>query len=187
MAKARKQRLKVYRTPIGFHDAYVAAPSQKAALEAWGAGTNLFAQGAAEVVTDPALTKVPLEHPGKVVKVLRGDKAEQLAALDRAERGRPAANENAPAKQRRKAKIELPKPRGPKPSRSRLTKAEEALDALEKRQEKETQWIEKQQEALRRRREELDRRQSDELRQRRENIEREREKYQRLLRLWENG
>lgn len=32
----RKQKLKVYRTPIGFHDAYVAAPSQKAALKAWG-------------------------------------------------------------------------------------------------------------------------------------------------------
>ena len=29
-------KLKVYRTPIGFHDAYVAAPSQKAALDAWG-------------------------------------------------------------------------------------------------------------------------------------------------------
>ena len=26
--------LKVYRTPIGFHDAYVAAPSKKAALRA---------------------------------------------------------------------------------------------------------------------------------------------------------
>ena len=27
----RATKLKVYRTPIGFHDAYVAAPSQKAA------------------------------------------------------------------------------------------------------------------------------------------------------------
>ena len=33
---ARKQKLNVYRTPIGFHDAYVAAPSQHAALLAWG-------------------------------------------------------------------------------------------------------------------------------------------------------
>lgn len=41
MAKAKRNRkLKVYRTPIGFHDAYVAAPSQKAALEAWGVETN---------------------------------------------------------------------------------------------------------------------------------------------------
>ena len=60
MAKAskkveRKSKLKVFRTPIGFHDAYVAAPSQKAALEAWGAEGNLFAQGIAEQVIDPEL------------------------------------------------------------------------------------------------------------------------------------
>ena len=28
------RKLKVFRTPTGFHDAYVAAPSRKAALEA---------------------------------------------------------------------------------------------------------------------------------------------------------
>ena len=83
MPKAkRKTKLKVFSTPIGFHDALVAAPSQKAALEAWGAGTNLFSQGSAHVVTDPKLTKVPLENPGQVVKVPRGSAAEQLAALD---------------------------------------------------------------------------------------------------------
>jgi len=69
---ARIQKLKVYRTPIGFHDAYVAAPSQKAALEAWGSDANLFAHGLAEVVTDEALTREPLEHPGKIIKRLRG-------------------------------------------------------------------------------------------------------------------
>jgi len=82
MPKAkRNQRLKVYSTPIGFHDALVAAPSQKAALEAWGAGTNLFSQGSAHVVTDPKLTKEPLEHPGQVVKVPRGTRKEHLSAL----------------------------------------------------------------------------------------------------------
>ncbi len=63
----RKQKLKVFRTPIGFHDAYVAAPSQKAALEAWGADGNLFAQGIAEQVTDPELMEEPLASPGKVL------------------------------------------------------------------------------------------------------------------------
>src|SRR3546814_12633677 len=66
---------------IGFHDAYVAAPSQKAALEAWGADANLFARGVAEVVTDPALTAEPLAHPGTVIKRPRGSMAEHLAAL----------------------------------------------------------------------------------------------------------
>ena len=38
-------KLKVFRTPIGFHDAYVAAPSRAAALRAWGADTDLFSTG----------------------------------------------------------------------------------------------------------------------------------------------
>ena len=79
MAKAGK--LKVFRTPIGFHDAYVAAPSQKAALEAWGSDHNLFARGEAELVDDPALTAEPLARPGEVIKRLRGTAEEQLAAL----------------------------------------------------------------------------------------------------------
>ena len=84
MAKSkRKQRLKVYRTPIGFHDAYVAAPSQKAALEAWGSDTNLFARGSAEEVTEPELMAAPLDNPGQVIKVLRGTEAEQIAALEK--------------------------------------------------------------------------------------------------------
>ena len=82
MPKAkRNQKLKVYSTPIGFHDALVAAPSQKAALEAWGAGTNLFSQGAAHVVTDTKFVKEPLEKPGQVIKVPRGNRREHLSAL----------------------------------------------------------------------------------------------------------
>ncbi|MDB5673064.1 MAG: hypothetical protein JWM65_46, partial [Sphingomonas bacterium] len=75
------RQLKVYRTPIGFHDAYVAAPSQKAALEAWGSDANLFARGMAEIVTDPALTSEPLASPGKVVRRLRGSADDHFAAL----------------------------------------------------------------------------------------------------------
>src|SRR5919106_3372766 len=79
--KARKQKLKVFRTPIGFHDAYVAAPSQRAALEAWGAEANIFAQGIAEQVTDPKLMEEPLARPGEVIKRLRGSAEEHVAAL----------------------------------------------------------------------------------------------------------
>lgn len=71
----------MFRTPSGFHDAYVAAPSQKAALEAWGSATNLFAAGAAELVTDSKLTKEPLARPGEVIRKLRGSADEQLRAL----------------------------------------------------------------------------------------------------------
>ncbi|QNM82687.1 hypothetical protein H8M03_11925 [Sphingomonas sabuli] len=82
MAKAtRKVRLKVFRTAIGFHDAFVAVPSRKAALEAWGAGTDLFSLGAAEEVTDAKLMKAPLQTPGEVVKVPRATEKEHLSAL----------------------------------------------------------------------------------------------------------
>ena len=74
----RKQKLKVYRTPIGFHDAYVAAPSQKSALEAWGSDADLFSRGIAEVVTDEELAREPLAKPGVIIKRLRGSVDEQL-------------------------------------------------------------------------------------------------------------
>jgi hypothetical protein len=77
----RARKLKVFRTPIGFHDAYVAAPSQKAALEAWGADSNIFAQGIAEQVTDPKLMEEPLSLPGEVIRRVRGSHEEHLAAL----------------------------------------------------------------------------------------------------------
>ena len=112
----RKQKLKVYRTPIGFHDAYVAAPSQKAALAAWGSDHDLFARGIAELVDDPELTREPLAKPGEVIRRSRGTAAEQIAALpaDRPKRAREAAVEPSPPPPPPK-----PKPK-PKPDRAPL-------------------------------------------------------------------
>ncbi len=111
---ARAPKLKVYRTPAGFYDAYVAAPSQKAALEAWGSDHDLFARGIAELVTDAALAAEPLADPGVVVRRSRGTTAEQIAAL-------PATP--PPAKPAHKA---VSKPE-PKPSSSDVAAAERAL------------------------------------------------------------
>lgn len=158
MAKSRRQKLKVYRTPIGFHDAYVAAPSQKAALEAWGTNANLFAQGAAELVVDEALSAVPLQRPGEVVKVLRGSRAEQVAALGKAAMNRAKTKDRS----RSKAGIKTPRlARGarPKPSRAKLAKAEEAVAALRSKQARELEQIARQEQALARKRRELERRQ----------------------------
>lgn len=118
----RKPRLKVYRTAIGFHDAYVAAPSQKAALAAWGATTDLFAIGGAEVVTDPALTAEPLASPGTVVKRTRGSLSEHLRAAKRATTTRARSGRARPAKPARPPK--------PRPSRDALAHAEAVLAAL---------------------------------------------------------
>ena len=127
---ARVQKLKVYRTVAGFYDAYVAAPSQKAALTAWGSDRDLFARGIAEQVTDPALMVEPLASPGTVVKHSRGTTAEQIAALP--EQRAPAAPRDADADADPKpaAKPQAkPKPK-PRPKRDELDAAEDALTSL---------------------------------------------------------
>ncbi|WP_404479149.1 hypothetical protein [Novosphingobium sp. BL-52-GroH] len=117
-----KRPLKVFRTSIGFHDAYVATTSRKATLEAWGAGSDLFASGAAEPVNDASLVKAPLAQPGVVIRVARGSTAQHLAAAGRAHKLAPAPGK-APAPPVRLAK------RAPKPSRARLDTAEAACNA----------------------------------------------------------
>lgn len=117
-------KLKVFRTAIGFHDAYVAVPTKKAALAAWGASKNLFARGDAEEVTDAALMKAPLAHPGEVIKVVRGTEAEHLAALP-PDAPRPRKKKEKPAATRPKT----PRRPRPRPSRADLDAAEDALDA----------------------------------------------------------
>jgi hypothetical protein len=47
------RKLKTFQTSLGFYDLAIAAPSMKAALEAWGAGSNLFHQGIARETDDP--------------------------------------------------------------------------------------------------------------------------------------
>src|ERR1700727_3085772 len=64
MAKA----LRSYLTSIGFFDLAVTAPSMKAALTAWGAGSNLFHQGMAREADDPAIIQATLKKPGVVLK-----------------------------------------------------------------------------------------------------------------------
>ena len=114
---AAAPKLKVFRTPIGFHDAYVAAPSQKAAIAAWGSGADVFARGEAELVTDPALTAAPLASPGTVVKRLRATAAEQIAALPPDDAAAPRHAKPAAPKGTNKPAVK-PKPR---PSRSSST------------------------------------------------------------------
>lgn len=151
---ARASKLKVFRTPIGFHDAYVAAPTQKGAIEAWGAGKDLFTRGLAEVVTDPALTAEPLGSPGKVIKRLRGSAAEQLAAL-----GPDTPNREG----KRLPNTDRPSSRPPKPSRATLDTAEQALANAKLRQAAELKALAEREAALKRERRALVRTQAEEL------------------------
>jgi hypothetical protein len=62
------RKLKTYQTSLGFFDLAVAAPSMKAALEAWGADSNLFHQGAAKESEDPDVLAATMAAPGVVLK-----------------------------------------------------------------------------------------------------------------------
>jgi len=62
------RKLKTYQTSLGFFDLAVAAPSMKAALEAWGADSNLFHQGAAKQSEDPDIIAATMATPGVVLK-----------------------------------------------------------------------------------------------------------------------
>jgi hypothetical protein len=62
------RKLKTYQTSLGFLEQAIAAPSMKAALEAWGADSNLFHQGAAKESTDPDVVAATMAKPGVVLK-----------------------------------------------------------------------------------------------------------------------
>jgi hypothetical protein len=62
------RKLKTYQTSLGFFDLAIAAPSMKAALEAWGADSNLFHQGAAKESDDPDVVAATVAKPGVVLR-----------------------------------------------------------------------------------------------------------------------
>ncbi|WP_426420931.1 cell envelope biogenesis protein TolA [Bradyrhizobium genosp. A] len=64
------RKLKTYQTSLGFFDQAIAAPSMKAALEAWGADH----QGAAKQSDDPDVIAATMAKPGVVLKRPVGSK-----------------------------------------------------------------------------------------------------------------
>jgi hypothetical protein len=62
------RKLRTFQTSLGFFDQAIAAPSMKAALEAWGADSNLFHQGAASETDDPKIVAATMAKPGVVLK-----------------------------------------------------------------------------------------------------------------------
>lgn len=109
MLMARK--LKLFRTSAGFHDAYVAASSRKAALAAWGAHSDLFARGVAEEVDDAETLLEAAKEPGKVLKRARGTPEEHLATVTArqksAEKGHACPAKRKNSAQKRPARKEL--------------------------------------------------------------------------------
>src|SRR5215475_728339 len=62
------RKLKTFQTSLGFYDLAIAAPSMKAALETWGAGSNLFNQGVAKEADDPDEVDVTMAKPGVILR-----------------------------------------------------------------------------------------------------------------------
>jgi hypothetical protein len=62
------RKLKTFQTSVGFYDLAIAAPSMKAPLEAWGAGSNLFHQGIAKETDDPDVVVATMSKPGMVLE-----------------------------------------------------------------------------------------------------------------------
>lgn len=172
----KTRKLKVFRTPIGFHDAYVAAPSQKAALEAWGTDHNLFARGEAELVEDPALIAEPLAHPGQVIKRLRGTADQQIAALP-ADKPRKSARADEPARERALKIV-------PHPDRGSLDRAEEEITQAERRHGALLDALAREEEKLRKRRRAAEEARDGELERLRGRADRLRETYERRLAAW---
>src|SRR5437762_14304764 len=94
------RKLKTFQTSLGFYDLAIAAPSMKAALEAWGAGSNLFHQGVAKETDDPDVVAATMSKPGVVLKRAAGSSGRfaehsDLPAADEADgdrkRSRPKA------------------------------------------------------------------------------------------------
>jgi colicin import membrane protein len=62
------RKLKTYQTSVGFFDLAIAAPSMKAAAEAWGSHTDVFRRGFAKETQDPAIVAATMARPGVVLK-----------------------------------------------------------------------------------------------------------------------
>ena len=62
------RKLKTFTTSAGFFDLAVAAPSMKAALEAWGSRNNLFHQGFAKATDDRDIVAATMAKPGVVLR-----------------------------------------------------------------------------------------------------------------------
>lgn len=119
------RKLKVYQTSVGFYDLAIAAPSRKAALEAWGAASNLFHQGFAKEVADKATIDAAIDKPGVV---LRRPVGSDKPFSESVELPGDLAPEEPPA--RKKAQ------RAPKPKASKDVAARRAAAAYEKQKQK---------------------------------------------------
>jgi hypothetical protein len=153
------KKLKTYETSLGFFDLAIAAPSMKAALEAWGADSNLFHQGAAKQSEDPDVVAATTAKPGVVLKRPVGsngpfkehaelprdlavDGGAKKAADDAADRKAALAFERAQARrERERAKEEAAQRKQRERRQKDVDKAQSALDAARRSHDRDAAGI----------------------------------------------
>ncbi|MCX7282746.1 MAG: hypothetical protein NTX28_01655 [Novosphingobium sp.] len=180
--------LKVFRTSAGFEDVYVAATSRKAALAAWGTDKDLFARGAADLVTDPELVKQVLARPGEVIRLSRATLAQHLSAAGaadaglasrvRAKRASGVRHEEPPADRPR------PEPKPPKPSRSKVEAAKVAIEKHDAAQAAALRKIDQEIEQLRAKRTQIIQKAETEAARLEDDLAREEKDYRAALDRW---
>ena len=150
MPKKPTRKLKVFQALFGFFDTVVAAPSQAAALRAWGTHRNLFATGHARVATDEAAIAAALEHPGTLLRRAVGSndpfalEPTSLPKIPDLPAAMPALKRPAPTTAKPKAEPV----RRPPADRSRLDAAQAALAELDDRRKREEADLCRKQEEL---------------------------------------
>jgi hypothetical protein len=130
------RKLKVFQAQFGFYDTVVAAPSQAAALRAWGVNQNLFASGEASLATDEAAVAAATEHPEIPLRRAVGSK-EPFALEPTSLPAVPDAPKRKPAAVRTIAPPKPAAPKRPPANRSKLKAAENALGALDEARKRE--------------------------------------------------
>ena len=167
-------RLKVYQARMGFYDSVVAAPSQKAALNAWGARQNLFAEGQASVADDPAAIEAALAHPQTPLRRAIG--SDGAFGLESGVPNLPDAP--APPKSKAVSAKAKPQPAKPQPDRSRLKAAEAALAVLQREQARQADALRRKRQALEAEEAELESKQFREMKAAKDALEQERRAFQ---------
>ena len=126
-----KPRLKVYRTQMGFAEAIVAAPNQKAALDAWGARQNLFAEGLADVATEAGTVEAAIAKPGVVLQRAVGSTAAFQEQLGKG----PAVPEAKPKSRAKPKSASYRSKIKPPPDRTAVSAAEKRLLDIDSREQ----------------------------------------------------
>jgi len=139
------RKLKVFQAQFGFFDTVVAAPSQAAALRAWGTRQNLFASGEARVTDDEAAVTAAIEHPETPLRRAVG--SNDPFELE------PTSLPKVPDAPKRpsqtvKPKREPAKKQKPPADRSKLNAAEAAVRELDERRKAEEAGLRREEEAL---------------------------------------